>query len=154
MPSTPPIDLRLAHKYFAAECFNRAWDLIEKPDRTPADDRLMEALTQASLFHWLQRPDCADKNLSIGYWQASRVQALLERGAEALRHARTCLEHSRALPPFYRGYAYEALARAAEVAGRREDARTYLAQAREQAAKVADADSKQALLKDLETLAR
>jgi hypothetical protein len=30
-------DLAAAHKYFSAHCFNAAWDLIEKKDRTPAE---------------------------------------------------------------------------------------------------------------------
>ncbi len=55
----PSFDIQAAHKYFAAHCFNSAWDLIEKKDRTSEDDRLMVALNQASIFHWLQRPDCS-----------------------------------------------------------------------------------------------
>jgi hypothetical protein len=31
------IDLGEAHKHFSAWCFNRAWDPIEKPDRTETD---------------------------------------------------------------------------------------------------------------------
>src|SRR5450759_1664024 len=37
--------------------------------------------------------------------------------AEARRSAEVCLEHSRELEPFYLGYAFEALARAAKLAG-------------------------------------
>jgi hypothetical protein len=29
-----PFDAAAAHKYFAAHCFNSAWDLIEKKNRT------------------------------------------------------------------------------------------------------------------------
>ncbi len=48
-------DLVAAHKHFSAWCFNRAWDLIEKPGRTEAEDRLMEVLSPASIFHFLNR---------------------------------------------------------------------------------------------------
>jgi hypothetical protein len=54
-------DLVAAHKHFSARCFNRAWDLIEKPDRTEAEERLMEVLSHASIFHWISRPDCTDQ---------------------------------------------------------------------------------------------
>lgn len=111
MPTAPTFDLAAAHEYFAADCFNKAWDLIEKSDRTLEEDLLMVALSQASLFHWLNRSDCTSKNLSVGFWQASRIEALLGRANEARRHADTSLRYSQSLEPFYIGYAYEALAR-------------------------------------------
>ncbi len=91
MARIPDIDVAEAHKYFAAHCFNAAWDLIEKPDRTPEDERLMEALNQASIYHWLNRHDCDAWRLSVGYWQASRIQAVLGNAPEAIRHAQAVL---------------------------------------------------------------
>lgn len=41
MTQEPDFDVAAAHKYFAATCFNRAWDLIEKENRTAAEDRMM-----------------------------------------------------------------------------------------------------------------
>jgi len=46
--SGPQFDVAAAHEYFAADCFNKAWDLLEKPTRTPEDERLLVALNQAS----------------------------------------------------------------------------------------------------------
>jgi hypothetical protein len=63
----PAFDVEAAHRYFAAHCFNKAWDLIEKRDRTSEDDLLMVALNQASIYHWLQRPDCGNKQRSVGF---------------------------------------------------------------------------------------
>ena len=34
-----------AHRFFAAECFNRAWDLIDKAERTAAYDLLRASLS-------------------------------------------------------------------------------------------------------------
>ena len=82
MAPTTEFDTSAGHKYFAAHCFNRAWDLIEKPDRTPEDDRLMVAMSQASIYHWLNRDDCDNRRLSVGYWQASRIQALIGHAVE------------------------------------------------------------------------
>jgi hypothetical protein len=45
MSNNPSFDISAAHKYFAAHCFNAAWDLIDKPGRTAEDDRMMVALS-------------------------------------------------------------------------------------------------------------
>ena len=65
MAGETPLDLAVAHKHFSAWCFNRAWDLIEKTDRTEAENRLMEALSHSSIFHWISRTDCTHKNLAV-----------------------------------------------------------------------------------------
>jgi len=152
MSDAPEFDTAAAHEYFAAHCFNRAWDLIDKEERTPQDDLLMVALNQASIYHWLERADCDDRRLSVGYWQASRIQAVLGNAGEARRHAETCLSFSEALPPFYLGYAYEALARAATLAGDRKASASHLARAKDLAAQVEDEEERDALLGDLADL--
>jgi hypothetical protein len=151
---TPPnLDVQLAHQHFSADCFNRTWSLIEKPDRTPADTEAMVLCALASLWHWTQRSDCTDRNLSIGHWQVSRTYALAVQGANAMHHAR----RSRALlpegsPPFYLGYAHEAIARAAIVLGDRELFVEHLKAARQCAAEVTDARERQWLDNDLKSL--
>jgi hypothetical protein len=79
----------------------------------------MREMAHASLYHWLCREDCTDRNVSIGLWQISRVHAVLGDAAEALAYAEECivLSNDSGLPAFYRGYAYEAAARAAGAAG-------------------------------------
>ncbi|HVO03206.1 MAG TPA: hypothetical protein VMT54_13460 [Candidatus Cybelea sp.] len=148
----PEFDIAEAHRYFAAHCFNAAWDLIEKRDRTEADDRLMVALAQASIYHWLNRPDVADKNLAIGYWQASRVHALVGAPEEAKRCAEICLAFSRDLEPFHQAYAHEALARAARVLGDHRGAAAYLKNAWNFAKAVQDEKARRSLETDLESL--
>ncbi|WP_395741367.1 hypothetical protein [Prosthecobacter sp.] len=64
------------HRAFSADCFNRTWQLLEKPDRTAEDDEQMLLLAMASLWHWTQREDCTLRHRSIGYWQVSRVYAV------------------------------------------------------------------------------
>lgn len=152
MAKAPDFDLEAAHKYFAAHCFNRAWDLIEKTDRTPEDDRAMVSLNQASLFHWSQRPDNDDKRRSVGYWQASRIQALLGNAAEARRYADVCLSYSHKLEPFYLGYAFEALARAARLAGNTDECKQFLASAGAQASGVSRKEDKALLEADINSL--
>jgi hypothetical protein len=152
MSSSPSFEITAAHKYFAAHCFNAAWDLIDKPERTTEDDRMMVALSQASIYHWLNRPDCEPRRLSVGYWQASRIQALLGNAAEARNHAEVCLQYSVGQDPFLLGYAYEAMARAAKIAGNTSDAAAQLALAKEQAALVSNKEDREMLQMDLDGL--
>jgi hypothetical protein len=149
MPNAPEFDLAAAHKFFSADCFNRAWDLMDKQVRSAEDDRMLVLLNQASLYHWSQRPDNDNKSRSIGYWQASRIQSLLGNAAEAMRYASICLEYSRELEPFYLGYAYEALARAAMVGADTARFEEYKSEALKQAQLVPGQEDREALLKDI-----
>ena len=49
MAKKPDFDTASAHKYFSAHCFNSAWDLIEKKDRSAEEDQQMIDLAQASI---------------------------------------------------------------------------------------------------------
>jgi hypothetical protein len=149
---TPDFDLAAAHRHFAADCFNRAWELIDLPQRTAEQERLMVALSQASIWHWMQRADCEPRNLSIGYWQASRVEALVDHANAALRHAEVCLAYSKDLAPFYLGYAHEAMARAEALNNRLLPAAEHKQRAMEYAMQVPDEDERKLLLDDLATL--
>lgn len=147
------IDERAAHKYFSKQCFNAAWGLIEKENRTERDNCAMLHLTHASMYHWSQRADCTDQNLSVGYWQLSRVYALTGDGNSAIRYGEMCLVHSRmhGVAPIFLGYAYEALARAYAMADDYEKRTLYINNARELAQSLSDEDRGQ-LLSDLETI--
>ena len=145
-------DTHRAHKYFSAHCFNVAWELIEKRNRTSEDNEQMIRLAQASLWHWTQRPDCTGKNLSIGYWRVSRVYALLGEADNARKYAQLCLDNTPHDEAFYLGYAYEALARAESIADNRAQAKEYLAAAWRQSEAVIDAQDKQLLIDDLKNV--
>jgi hypothetical protein len=149
----PDFDLAAAHEYFSAQCFNEAWELMEKPVRSEEENGLMVALNQASIYHWLQREDCNDQRLSVGYWQASRIQSQLGNTAEAIRLANICLTHSTHLKPFYLGYAHEALARAHGLARDSAQAIQHLAAAKELAARVSSKDERELLEGDVQQLA-
>lgn len=113
MNNPPPLDLKLAHRYFSTTCFNKTWEWLDKTDRTAADNERMIACAYASMHHWFERDDLTAKELSVGSWLLARVFAVADRAEEAWHHGRMCEEISRDLAPFYRGYAQEALARAA-----------------------------------------
>jgi hypothetical protein len=144
------------HQQLSTACFNQCWDLIDKTDRAPEDVENMLLLSYASLWHWKQRPDQTPTNLSVGYWQASRVNALAGLADTAEWFARRCLEVSvtNLLPPFYVGYAYEAAARASLVRGARDRALEQLRAAGKELAKVTDEEERKLLQADLAQLAK
>jgi len=154
MSKKPEFDLQAAHKFFSAECFNRAWDLIEKSDRTPHEDEEMIRLNLASTYHWTQRADCTPTNLSVGYWQSARIHTILGNLESAIRYGLLCLEECQKgdVPAWVTGFAYEALARAEMAASNREKMEEYIRKAHEFAAQENDPDDRKLLLADLETI--
>lgn len=154
MTKKDDFDQAAAHKYYSANCFNQAWDLIDKDQRTPEEDEHMIRLTLASHYHWTQRADYSNTNASIGYWQTARIYAILGQAENALRYGQLCLNVSQesGVPPFFLGYAYEALARAAAAAGNQQDMTAHLEDARSAAEKVQKADDRKMLLDDLQTI--
>lgn len=77
------------HRRFAVECNNRAWDLISKPDRTPADNRDMLYLAYASAFHWSKvGTPLHDARAEV---TLAHVHALLGHGEMSLHYAQRCL---------------------------------------------------------------
>jgi hypothetical protein len=141
-----------AHRHFAASLFNHVWSLLEKTERTPAEAEEMLHAAHASRYHWgvVGEP----VNLGIGEWQISRVNAVLKRPEAAACHGQRylelCREHD--LGPFHFGFACEALARAAAVAGVPADCARYLELAREHAEQIADEGERTLLLDDLATI--
>lgn len=149
MTTQPDFDLQTVHRYFAADCFNKAWEFIDKPDRTPADNLAMLQNAMTSLWHWTQREDSQPQNLSVGYWQVSRVFALLGQADNARSYAEVSLKYSEKQRPFYKGFAYEALARAEMLAGDRTRMHEYLRKARQHAEKIEDLEDREVLLGDI-----
>lgn len=145
-----------AHRQFSVQCFNDCWTLIDAAERTAEDVQEMVLLASASLWHWKQRPDCTPTNLSIGLWQVARVLALAGSPDLAAAFGEHCLRvgQQAGLTPFYTGYAREALCRAAVVQGRWAAAAAHLAQAQAELARVQEADERELLARDLDSLAQ
>ena len=154
MTHSPTLDPQAAHHFFAVECFNQAWDLLDKTTRTPDEDEEMLRLGFASYWHWTRRSDCQPGNLSISTWQLSRIYAVLGQVENARRYAERCLQISQGegLLPFHLGYAYEALARVASLAGEKKKMEEYLKEARAVAGRMTDEEARKQLMADLETI--
>lgn len=154
MTQKPDFDHSTAHKYFATNCFNKAWDLIDKTDRTPTEDEDMIRLSLASHYHWTQREDYDNTKASIAHWQTSHIYALLDQADNAKRYGQLCLQVSQGedIPPFFLGYAYESLARAEATAGNEKQAQEYIDKAKKVAEKIQKPEDKNQLLNDLDSI--
>ena len=138
----------------AVDLFNRAWELMLLPERTPEQDDELLHTAYASRHHWSQVGTVA--NIARGEWQLSRVYTVLGRPEPALYHAERCLAYCEsdpdALEDWDLPYASEALARAQLVAGNEDEAKRFAAQARELGQVVADDEDREHLENDLGTL--
>ena len=154
MAETPNLDIQAAHAYFAKHCFNKTWEIIDMPERSQSDEDEMLQCCLTSLWHWKQREDCTFTNLSVGYWQASRVFALLRQAVNARHYAELSLDFAskEGVEPFYRGYAHEALARAEMVAGNVTAMEEHRAQAQQIASLLTNSEEKQQLIQDLSSI--
>ncbi|WP_449538715.1 hypothetical protein [Ferdinandcohnia sp. Marseille-Q9671] len=147
---------QLSHKQVASECFNKVWDLLDMPNRTEKEAEEMVHLCHTSFWHWSQAKEHTEQNLSIGYWQLSRVYAVVGNGEQALYYANRCIEVSikAELAPFYIAYAYEAQARAYIVLDRKKLAEDSIVLVKKHTEQVIVEDSKNLLVAELAELLR
>ena len=148
------LDVQKAHRWFAADAFNACWKIIDQAERTADDDEMMLRLAEVSMWHWQQFEGHTNENLSIGYWQLARVYEMVADSDRAIYYANKCVAVSEAEPlgPFCIGYAYEALARATQVANGDGNWQTSLAKAYAAADSIESEESREQLLADLKTI--
>jgi hypothetical protein len=145
-----------AERQLGVELYNSSWALMELPDRTPEQDDELVHHVHASMYHWLQAPECEPKHRARGEWLCSRAYSVLGRAEPALHHAQRCFEiceqHADNVEDWDLAFAYEALARANRVAGNEDEAGRFEQRGRELADQVADPEDKEIVLKDYATL--
>lgn len=137
------------HRKQAVQSFNNCWDLIEKKDRTKADDLLMIHMAHASRFHWGEIG--TSLNFARGEWQVSRVYALVGMFESARYHAQNsldyCLENN--IADFDLAFAYEALARAYKLGNDPDMKHKYIALAEAAALNITKVEDKKYFLSEL-----
>jgi hypothetical protein len=136
----------------AKSLFNGVWALMDREDRTVDDDDTMLHMAHASRYHWGNVGTTV--NLARGEWLCSRVYAVLRRAEPAHHHAQRVLDicTREGIGDFDLAFAYEALARAAAIAGDADAARRFTEQALAAAADISDDEDRELLLSDLETI--
>ncbi len=129
----------------AVSTFNRAWELLELPARTAEEVDEMIHAAHVSCYVWSNVGTLA--NVARGEWQCARVYATLGHAEPALWHGRRCLELAEAggegfedwdLPSARQGLAHAQLA-----AGKDQEARRWAELAREELARVEDAEDRE-----------
>jgi DNA-binding transcriptional MerR regulator len=136
----------------AADLFNHTWTLLEKPDRTAAEDDEMIHAAHASRYHWGEVGE--PMNLARGEWQCARVYSVLGRAEPALYHARRCLEINKAngSADWDIAAAYEAMARAYLTAGDAHQVTAWKARAVDALDRITDKEEREIIEGDIATL--
>jgi hypothetical protein len=144
-----PDELAGWHRTFAARAFNETWALLDADELTREEEEAMLAATLAQRYHWYAVG--IHRNRAIADWQVSRVAAVL--GYEDLarrfgeRSLEIAVEHS--LDPFVKGFAHEAVARAAAIVDDIETFTEHLELARASLTEVEDDEDREILQSDL-----
>jgi DNA-binding transcriptional MerR regulator len=146
--TAPDVD----HRALGVQLFNQTWTYLEKETRTVDEDDVMLLSANASAYHWRQVGTAA--NFARSEWQMSRVYCVLGRAEPAMHHARRCLQicQDNGIGDWDLGFAYEALSRAASVAGALDEAQAWADQAYAAAEDVAEDEERDLLLTDLSTI--
>lgn len=140
----PQFDLPQAHRYFAVELNNLAWDLAEAATRSPEDVERMIHAAHAACHHWLQvgsplnhqRALCL---LATAYAVAGRIESAVHYSALCLE---LCERNGDTQSAFDRATAFGCSSVAAEAAGAHDLAKNFYAQALDAAVKFEDADDR------------
>ena len=105
------------HRRFAVDLFNRSWDLLEQPERSPEEDAEMLAAAFGSAWHWRQVGTA--ENVALGDHQISKVASSVGQPKLALDYARRALEAIEIgrFGNWQVAAAYEGMARACAVSG-------------------------------------
>ena len=140
------------HRKSAVELFNLVWNLLDKKERTIAENDKMVHAAHASRFHWGEIGTAVE--IERGEWQISRVYSVLNRPQSALYHAARCMEICKEnnIGDFDIAFAYEAMARASAVAGKNSDREKYIQLAKEAGECIKDKEDRDYFFSELETI--
>jgi hypothetical protein len=140
------------HKKSAVDNFNLVWILMEKKDRTKAEDDKMIHAAHASRFHWGEIGTPVE--FERGEWQISRMYTVLNRPEPALYHAKRCLEICKEnnIGDWDIAFAYEAMARAYATAGNRSECKKYIQLAMEASEKIKEKGDRDYLLREVKNI--
>jgi hypothetical protein len=140
------------HRQLAVAAHGECWALLEKPQRTEADEDAMVHAAHASLYHWMRAGTAV--HLQRGNWLIARAYVALALPAPARRFARRTLEltagHASELEDFDLAFAEEIAARAEALAGDMPAAAGHLARARRLGGEIEDGEDRRVFFEQLE----
>lgn len=140
----PEFDLPQAHRWFAIELNNQAWDLVEAASRTPDEVERMIHAAHAACHHWLQVGSPLNQQRALCL--LATAYAVAGRAESAVHYAALCLELSEKTgetqSAFDRATAFGCSSLAAELAGAHDRAEVFYEQALDVATKFEHADDR------------
>jgi hypothetical protein len=138
---TPEMIARM-HRFFAVECNNGSWDLIEKADRTEQDDRNMLYMAYSAAYHWsiIGTP----LNGARADMLLSQVHSALSQGDAAMVYARRALNfcENNTCEDWDLAFAHAGIALAAGVAGEADLHRRHYALAKQHGEAIKDEEDR------------
>jgi hypothetical protein len=134
---------------FAPRAFNHTWELLDSDGLSREAEEEMLTSAFAQRYHWYEAGDA--RNWAIADWQVSRVAAVLGYAELSRRFGERSLEiaEEHGLDAFVRGFAHEAIARAAADVDDIETFTEHLEKARALLAEIEDAEDRETLEADL-----
>lgn len=152
MNETKTYTLDEAHKHFAKSINGRVWELLEKTDRSQAENHEMLYAAHACTYHWKFVGTAVHQQR--GEWLISRVHVVLGHALEALRHAERCFELTKSnkelMKDFDIAYAFESLARAHAMIGDHKMAEEFLSLAEQAGSAIANEEDKSIFMRDFD----
>jgi len=140
------------HRQLGRELFNATWDLIDKVDRSAADDDAMLLSAAASRWHW-ELVGTAEQ-LATGDWQLAHVACLVGDGELARRFAQRNLDiaEREQWDGWRLASAHEGMARAYAVRGDRDACNRHIDAARAALEHEASAEERAVIEEQLATI--
>lgn len=144
-----PDELLAWHRVFAPRAFNHAWSLLDSDGLSREAEEEMLTSAFAQRYHWYEAGD--PRNWAIADWQVSRVAAVLGYAELSRRFGERSLEiaEENGLDAFVRGFAHEAIARAAADVDDVDTFTEHLEKAKALLAEIEDAEDRETLEADL-----
>lgn len=149
IPDPSEDDLLAWHRTMAPRDFNHTWVLLDAEVLTREQEEEMLASTFAQRHHWYRVG--SPRNWAIADWQISRVAAVLGYVDLARRFGERSLDAAQEhdLDAFVKGFAHEAIARAAALVDDVETFTEHLELARASLAEIEDDEDREVLAADL-----
>lgn len=140
----PPFDLAQAHRWFAVELNNLAWELVEAASRTPDEIERMIHAAHAACYPWMQVGSPLNHQRALCL--LATAHAVAGRAESAVHYASLCLELSEKTgsqpSAFDRATAFGCSTLAAELAGAHDRAEVFYEQALDAATRFEHADDR------------
>lgn len=149
-------DIERAHRWFAVEYNNRAWNLLERTDRSEEENEFMVHSAHASLLHWKEVGTRI--NALRAYYLLAYAHAAAGEGSAAIRYGDRSLalmqDDPEGLADWDVAFTYDAVARAHTAAGNPEPARDYRQKAQSAGEQIADEEDRKIFTATFNTLHR